>query len=196
MNFPDILILVASYVLGSIPFSYVITRLKTGKDIRTLGSQNVGATNVIRTAGKIPGLLALVLDAAKGIAAVLIAKKFGVSSLLPGLAGCAAMIGHSYPVFLKFRGGKSVATGAGAFGLLAPLPLVSSLGIFFLSLFAFRTVSIGSIIASAFFPLFVWLWKLKALYISSALAAAIIIYRHKRNILGLYHGRSRKENGS
>src|SRR5512146_1155348 len=120
----DIAILLTFYLVGSIPFSYIVTRLKTGKDIRDMGSGNVGATNVMRTSGKKAGLLALFLDVAKGAVAVGICFLLGASQRTAALAGLAAMIGHSYPIFLHFRGGKSVATGAGAFLLLAPFALL------------------------------------------------------------------------
>ena len=105
----------AAYFIGAIPFSYLITRWKTGGDIRNLGSRNVGATNVLRTSGKLPGLVALILDVGKGITAVYLGGALGGNEIWGAVGGFFAVVGHSFPVFLNFRGGKSVATGGGAF---------------------------------------------------------------------------------
>jgi hypothetical protein len=120
------LVLAASYLLGSIPFSYLVARLR-GVDVRTVGSGNVGATNVMRNVGKTAGLAAFALDAAKGAAAAVIAQRVGLGVGLAALAAVAAIFGHMYPVWLGFRGGKGVATGAGAFLPLAPLATADAL---------------------------------------------------------------------
>ncbi|HXT21350.1 MAG TPA: glycerol-3-phosphate acyltransferase, partial [Thermoanaerobaculia bacterium] len=107
-------VVVGSYLIGSIPWSWLVVRWKTGKDVRDVGSGNVGATNVMRAAGRGAGALALVLDVAKGVAPVLIVRAIGTTMLVESLAALAAVIGHMYPVWLRFRGGKGVATAAGA----------------------------------------------------------------------------------
>ena len=189
----DIAVFLIFYLVGSIPFSYIVTRLKTGKDIRDMGSGNVGATNVLRTTGKGAGLLALILDVAKGAVAVGISYLAGGNERTAAIAGFAAMIGHSYPVFLRFRGGKSVATGAGAFLLLAPLAILSSIGVFAAVVAIFRIVSLGSVLAAAAFPLFTWLYGARrGVVICGALAAALILYRHRSNIVRLIRGTERK----
>ncbi len=182
----DIAILLTFYLVGSIPFSFIVTWLKTGKDIRDMGSGNVGATNVMRTSGKKAGLLALVLDVAKGAVAVGICLLLGAGQRTAAMAGLAAMIGHSYPIFLHFRGGKSVATGAGAFLLLSPLAVLSSIGVFAVLVAAFRIVSLGSLLASVSFPFFLWLFGAgRGLVWCGALACCLILYRHRSNIVRL-----------
>lgn len=187
-------IILASYLVGSIPFSYLVTRTMTGKDIRQLGSKNVGATNVMRTTGRLPGLIALVLDVLKGTASVLTARYFfPLSPALPALAGFMAMVGHSFPLFLRFKGGKSVATGAGAFFALSPYGILSSIGVFAIMLFGFRFVSVASMIASATFPLFAWFYgSSKQVVILGALSAGLIVLRHRINLIRLFRGTERK----
>jgi acyl phosphate:glycerol-3-phosphate acyltransferase len=186
--------LIAGYLLGSIPFSYLVTRIITGKDIRHLGSKNVGATNVLRTTGRIPGIVALVLDILKGVAAVLFARDyFGMTLGTAAAAGLAAVVGHSFPIFLNFKGGKSVATGAGAFLMLAPLALLSSIGIFVMMLFGFRIVSLASMVGCFTFPLFAWLFGSNMnIVLFGALSALWIIFRHRENLVRLIHGTERK----
>ncbi|MBS1849794.1 MAG: glycerol-3-phosphate 1-O-acyltransferase PlsY [Acidobacteria bacterium] len=142
-----------SYLLGSIPFGYLLVRVFHGEDVRQTGSGNIGATNVSR---KSPGLgvLTLLLDGCKGIVAVLLTKHFLADR--PGLAACAglaAVLGHMFPLWLNFRGGKGVATGLGSFLLLAPKAILVAAGIFVAVLLLFRRVSLASIIAVAAFPL-------------------------------------------
>ena len=185
-------LIVLSYLLGSIPFSYIITKARTGMDIREMGSKNVGATNVMRTAGRAAGILALILDVAKGAAVVLLARKItGAGS--EALAGFAAMVGHSYPIFLRFRGGKSVATGGGAFLLISPMAILCCIATFLGVLAVFRIVSLASIIAAASFPLFGWMLGASTTAVLwGALSAALIIFRHKTNISHLMQGTERK----
>jgi acyl phosphate:glycerol-3-phosphate acyltransferase len=187
-------VLLAAYLLGSVPFSYLVTRVITGKDIRQMGSKNVGATNVMRTTGKLPGVIALILDTLKGAAAVITAQYFDpVSRGLPAAAGFAAMLGHSYPIFLRFKGGKSVATGAGAFFAMSPVAILSSIGIFAIMLFGFRIVSLASIVGSATFPIFAWLYGAsQQVVLLGALSASLIIFRHKANLIRLFQGTEQK----
>jgi glycerol-3-phosphate acyltransferase PlsY len=178
-----ILILPGSYLLGSIPFAYLITRWKSGKDIRSMGSGNAGATNVARTMGKLSGLIVLILDAGKGIASVLVAQSWTGNDVWGAAAGFFAMLGHSYPIFLHFRGGKSVATGGGAFMTLAPLAMLGSIFIFIVTLSLVRIVAISSVIASASFPVLFWVFGgTPGLIAWAALSALLILYRHKQDL--------------
>ncbi len=191
-----ILSAILSYLIGSIPFSYVIARLVSGKDIRGMGSGNVGATNVMRSTGKLPGITALLLDVLKGAGCVWLAHALGGDSTQMAICGFLAMLGHSFPVFLGFRGGKSVATGGGAFGALVPLAMLSSIGLFGVLLFVFRIVSLGSILAAASFPLFAWLYGAeKGTVLWAAVSATLIIARHHANIVRLFLGTERKLGG-
>jgi acyl phosphate:glycerol-3-phosphate acyltransferase len=181
------------YLIGAIPFSYLAARLKTGGDIRTMGSGNVGATNVLRTSGKTAGFIALIFDVAKGAGAVWVASKLTGSEVWGAIGGFAAMFGHSYPIFLRFRGGKSVATGGGAFLMLCPLGILSSIALFALVLFASRIVSLSSMIASAFFPFFAWIYGSdRGIIIWGALSAALIVFRHRENLIRLFRGTERR----
>lgn len=146
-------IVAGSYLLGSISWSYLIVRAVRGRDVRTIGSGNAGATNAMRAAGKGAGVAVLLLDAAKGAAAVVAARTLGAAPAIVGAAAVAVALGHVYPVFFGFRGGKGVATSAGAMAALAPLPLVLSLAVFALVVAWTRTVSLGSVAAGLAFPL-------------------------------------------
>ena len=193
MNWKFFAIPLVAYFLGAIPFSYLITRWKTGGDIRNMGSGNVGATNVLRTSGKWSGLTALLLDVGKGVAAVYLGRALGGNEIWGAVAGFFAIIGHSFPVFLKFRGGKSVATGGGAFLVLCPLGIISSIVLFIVMLLIFRIVSLGSITASASFPLFAWLYGAeKGIVIMGAISALWIILRHSENVVRLLRRTERK----
>ena len=186
-----ILALVIAYLLGSIPFGYLLVKWRTGGDVRATGSGNIGATNVLRTTGRAAGVATLLLDIAKGYAAVWIAASLAENSQLwMSLSALAVMAGHAYPVLLRFQGGKAVASFIGAFLRLTPLPLIAVL-IVFLGVVAWtRHVSLGSILAAGTFPLAVWLilqasWPVLG---ASILAAAFIIYKHSSNIQRLHDG--------
>jgi acyl phosphate:glycerol-3-phosphate acyltransferase len=186
-------VFIGAYLLGSIPFPYLLAKLKTGQDIREMGSGNVGATNVMRTAGKTVGLITLVLDIAKGATAVLLGRYLLDQAAGAAAAGFFAVLGHAYPIFLGFRGGKSVATGGGAFLMLSPFGILSSIAIFILALATVRIVSVSSILASGMFPLFAWLFGAeRSVVIWGAICASLIIFRHRLNIQRLIHGTERK----
>jgi acyl phosphate:glycerol-3-phosphate acyltransferase len=182
------LVLVASYLLGSIPFSYLVARQR-GVDVRKVGSGNVGATNVMRNVGKGPGLLAFVLDAAKGAVAAVIAQRSGLGPALAALAAVAAIVGHMYPVWLRFQGGKGVATGAGAFLPLAPAATLVALVVFALVLGLTRFVSVGSMAGAAALAVAAAVmgapWPV---VIAAALMAALIAWKHRANIRRLAAG--------
>ncbi|HEX8708125.1 MAG TPA: glycerol-3-phosphate 1-O-acyltransferase PlsY [Pyrinomonadaceae bacterium] len=199
-----LLVLIAAYLLGSIPFGYLIVRAREGADVRETGSGGTGATNVSRRAGKLAGLSTLLLDAAKGTLALLLARwlataDFGVNGWV-ALAAILAVLGHCFPVWLGFRGGKGVATGVGVFLALSPLGVACAALLFILVVGATRYVSLGSVLAAAVFPLFVWLSSVYlkprpdfAPLMAAALAcAAIIILMHRANIGRLLRGTESK----
>jgi acyl phosphate:glycerol-3-phosphate acyltransferase len=188
-----VLVYILSYLLGSIPFAYLFAKLKTGRDIREIGSGNVGATNVMRTAGKTIGLITLVLDVAKGATAVLLGRYLLQEPSAAAAAGFFAVLGHAYPVFLGFRGGKSVATGAGAFLMLSSFGILSSIALFILALAIFRIVSVSSILASGMFPLFARLFGAeRSVVIWGTICATLIIFRHRPNIQRLIAGTEKR----
>jgi len=177
--------LLIAYVLGAIPFGYLLVRMATGADVRTSGSGNIGATNVLRTTGRPAGVATLLLDIAKGYAAVWIAGRLtGEDPLWMALAALAVMAGHAFPVFLGFKGGKAVASFVGAFLCLTPMALLCVLVVFVGVVASSRHISLGSITAAATFPLAVWIVQRSPLpvLLAAIIAAAFIIYRHKENI--------------
>jgi acyl phosphate:glycerol-3-phosphate acyltransferase len=185
-----IIVAVIAYLLGSIPFGYLIVRRKIGADIRQTGSGGTGATNVSRRAGKAAGVLTLLLDAAKGCAAVVIAKAVSGDDWVIAAAAIAALAGHIFPVWLGFRGGKGVATGVGIFLVLAPVALLCAGVIFMAIVVSTRYVSLGSVIAAGLIPVFVWLqsefvspvFDLRPLLTASIVGAALIVFAHRGNI--------------
>jgi acyl phosphate:glycerol-3-phosphate acyltransferase len=185
----------AAYLLGSIPFGLLLSRLFGGGDVRTAGSGNIGATNVARVAGPLPGILTLLLDAGKGAAAVWPAARFSnESATWMMIAVLAVLLGHCFPIWLRFRGGKGVATAAGAFLVLCPPALLGSLILFLLVAFFWRYISLASISAAASMPLLIYLlWAphhAPPLIVTfGALAATgIIVYKHDANIQRLVQG--------
>jgi glycerol-3-phosphate acyltransferase PlsY len=190
-----ILVLAIAYLLGSIPFGYLLVKWTTGADVRAAGSGNIGATNVLRTTGRGAGIATLLLDIAKGYVAVWIAGQLtGRNDLWMSAAALAVMAGHAYPVFLKFQGGKAVASFVGAFLRLTPGPLIAALVVFVCVTVWTRHISLGSIIAAGTFPLAVWLilqasWPV---FLASLLAGVFIIYRHRSNIERLRSGTEHK----
>jgi acyl phosphate:glycerol-3-phosphate acyltransferase len=186
-----LLVLSAAYLLGAIPFGYLLVKWKTGVDVRAAGSGNIGATNVLRTTGRIAGVVTLLLDIAKGYLAVWLAGRFtDHSPLWMSAAALAVMAGHAYPVFLKFQGGKAVASFIGAFLCLTPGAIAAVLPVFVVTVAWTKHISMGSIVAAAVFPLGVWLILKPDLAVVAAavIAAAFIIYRHSSNIQRLRSG--------
>ena len=187
-----VLTAVLSYLLGSIPFGLILVRIFRGQDVRQTGSGNIGATNVARS-WPLLGLLTLVLDAFKGLASpVLVRAIFPGRNELAAMAALCAIVGHIFPVWLKFRGGKGVATALGSFALLAPKATLVTLGVFFAVVMALRYVSLGSIVAVALFPLLAWLLHDYAdapqVLGLMAIASLLIIARHHQNIRRLLAG--------
>jgi glycerol-3-phosphate acyltransferase PlsY len=199
-----VLVLIAAYLLGSIPFGYLLVRLKEGADVRETGSGGTGATNVTRRAGKLAGIVTLALDAAKGALAIYLARNFltpdfGMNWWVAA-ASIAVVVGHIFPVWLGFRGGKGVATGVGVFLALSPLAVIGALLVFILIVWATRYVSLGSIAATASFPLCVWLLSnfyrpvagLREILAASIIGGALIIFMHRANIGRLLSGTESK----
>jgi glycerol-3-phosphate acyltransferase PlsY len=189
----------AAYLLGSIPFGVLLTWLFGGGDVRKSGSGNIGATNVVRVAGPLPGILTLLFDVAKGAAAVWLAGRVSNESATGMMiAALGALLGHCFPVWLKFRGGKGVATAAGAFLVLCPPALIGSLILFLLVVFFWRYVSLASISAAASMPLLIYfLWAPHhapppLVTFGALAAAAIIVYKHDGNIQRLVQGEEPK----
>jgi acyl phosphate:glycerol-3-phosphate acyltransferase len=189
------LIPVASYFLGSIPFGVILARVFGGKDVRKAGSGNIGATNVARVVGPLAGILTLVLDAAKGAAAVFLAERFSqgtATSMM--IAALAALVGHCFPVWLKFKGGRGVATAAGVFAVLCPPACAVALVLFFLVVIFWRYVSLGSISAAAAMPLLIYfLWAPRhapplVITLGTLAAALLIIFKHRENLQRLLAG--------
>jgi acyl phosphate:glycerol-3-phosphate acyltransferase len=190
-TFALLLIVAGSYLLGSIPFGYLLVRIFRGEDVRQSGSGNIGATNVSRTSPML-GVLTLLLDALKGAAAVWLTRIFAPSYTMMALAALFAVFGHMFPFWLGFRGGKGVATGLGSFAVIAPEAVLVAAGIFALVVIIFRYVSLGSIIAVAFFPLLVFemhsYGNMPAALSFMAIASLLIIAKHSQNIRRLLAG--------
>ena len=191
----NLLLLLGAYLLGSIPFGLLVTRLFGGTDIRQSGSGNIGAANVTRIAGPLPGILTLVLDAAKGAFAVWLVERFGDhTARMMIFAGVAALLGHCFPVWLGFKGGKGVATGLGVFAALCPPAALAAVVLFVLIVVSLRIVSLASITAAAAMPLLVYfLWApphAPPLVVSfgTFFAAALIIFKHNANLQRLVEG--------
>jgi glycerol-3-phosphate acyltransferase PlsY len=185
-----IAILIA-YLLGGVPFGFLLVKMRTGKDVRASGSGNIGATNVLRTTGRAIAVITLLLDIAKGVAAVWIAEYLTNGDVTwMSAAALAVMAGHAYPVFLKFKGGKAVASFIGAFSYLTPLPMLAVLLVFVIVVAATKHISAGSIVAAGLFPLGVWmiLHPPAAEVIAALIAGTFIVVRHAANIARLRAG--------
>jgi acyl phosphate:glycerol-3-phosphate acyltransferase len=181
----SLLVLVVAYLVGGIPFGYLLVKLKTGEDVRSKGSGNIGATNVLRTTGRGIAVITLLLDIGKGFFAVWFAARLTDNSPeWTSAAALAVMAGHAYPVFLKFKGGKAVASFIGAFLYLTPVPLAATLVLFVIVVWATRQISMGSVAAAGSLPLAVWMIEHPpgVVLLASIAAAVFIVYRHRANI--------------
>src|SRR5712691_3657597 len=193
IDFP--LIPFAAYLLGSIPFGLLLSKLFGGGDVRKAGSGNIGATNVARVAGLFAGILTLILDTAKGTASVwLAARMTNDSAAWMMIAAFAVLLGHCFPVWLKFKGGKGVATALGVFLALSPLAAVSALLLFVLCVAYWRYVSLGSVAAAAAMPLLIYfLWAPHhappiIIDVGTLAIALVVIYKHDGNLQRLVEG--------
>ncbi|HEY3025832.1 MAG TPA: glycerol-3-phosphate 1-O-acyltransferase PlsY [Pyrinomonadaceae bacterium] len=211
----SLLVILIAYLLGSIPFGYLLVRAGKGADVRATGSGGTGATNVSRQAGKVFGVITLLLDATKGAAAILVARWIlGLAVFAQegqtgsavqtdwwiAAAAVAVIIGHCFPVWLGFRGGKGVATGLGVFLMLAPIPVGMAGLVFIVIVLLTRYVSLGSIVAAATIPGFVWLqssviWPVpdvSPLVTAAICGAMLIVFAHRANIQRLIQGTESK----
>ena len=191
---------VGAYFVGSIPFGFLIGKLR-GKDIRTLGSKNIGATNVYRTVGKPWGILAFLCDFLKGFLPTLAAQKFGNADWLPLMVGILTVAGHMWTCFMKFNGGKGIATGFGMLVALTPVLVLTAFAVWVVVMLVSHYVSLGSIVAAAFLMVVVWLplsdwvdWRILSgctgyhdlpLCILVTVLCAFAIWKHKTNIIRL-----------
>ncbi|RKZ00439.1 MAG: acyl-phosphate glycerol 3-phosphate acyltransferase [Candidatus Hydrothermota bacterium] len=187
-----LMLMIFAYIVGGIPFAYILVKLKTGKDIRTIGSGNVGGTNAARAAGIHIGLLVGLLDMLKGALPTYIALKVcGADAAV--LVGVTAVIGHMFTPFLSFQGGKGVATGTGAFLVLAPDAVAVGAVIWLIITAIFRFVSLGSMMAAVGMAVYVILFKdIPMLWVASIALALLIIVRHRSNIRRLLKGEEPK----
>ena len=189
-------VLALAYLVGSVPFGYLLVRFVRKEDIRAVGSGNIGATNVARAGSKNLGILTLLLDLSKGLLAVLLARHFapgvpGEPSDLAVGAAVAAIVGHIFPVWLGFRGGKGVATALGVLLALAPILALALAGVFILAVALTRIVSVASIAAAAMLPLFAMLLlpDRSPIYLGGIIfIALLVIVKHHANIARLMHG--------
>ncbi|MEG6616242.1 glycerol-3-phosphate 1-O-acyltransferase PlsY [Peptococcaceae bacterium 1198_IL3148] len=192
MHLDVIIVLVVGYLLGSIPSGYILAKLWRGIDIRQYGSGNIGATNIYRTLGVAPGILVLLADMAKGIAAVLAARYIAsgdIQAIAELSAAVGALLGHSASIFLKFKGGKIVATGGGIIFVISPLTGLIALVLLIATVAITRYVSAGSMVAALSIPIAFYLLNLDLPYLIFGIAvAALVIYKHRSNIKRIFSG--------
>lgn len=195
ISMTQLLLVVIGYFLGSIPFGLFFAKIFARQDIRQVGSGNIGATNVTRVAGTLPGMLTLLFDAAKGALAVWIAARFSNHDAASMMSvAIAALLGHCYPIWLRFKGGKGVATGLGIFTALAPFAGLSALAVFIIVSFAWRYASLGSIAAAASMPLFMYFFWAPGhappwiITFGTLFATALVIFKHDANLQRLVEG--------
>jgi glycerol-3-phosphate acyltransferase PlsY len=195
LSVATLLLVLVGYLVGSIPFGMILARILGGKDVREHGSGNIGAANVSRVVGPVAGIVTLLLDAAKGGMAVWLAARFtehNASAMI--LAGLGALLGHCFPVWLGFRGGKGVATALGVFTALCPLAALSAFILFLLVVAFWRYVSLGSVSSAAAMPLLIYfLWAPGhapplVITLGTLFAAALIFYKHDANLQRLVDG--------
>ncbi|MBI4476438.1 MAG: glycerol-3-phosphate 1-O-acyltransferase PlsY [Acidobacteria bacterium] len=185
--------LTLGYLIGSIPFALLLPRHAAGVDVRRVGSGNPGAANVLRSAGARLGVSVLALDAAKGISAVLLAGRLGADLGTASAAGFASIVGHVFPVWLRFRGGKGVATTCGVFAILAPVATAAAAAVFVLTIWITRYISLGSLVASlTLAPLAYWTHAAPPAVVAAVAASILIVHRHRENVRRLKTGTERR----
>ena len=186
------LAVIFGYLAGSVPFAYLLAR-RAGIDVRAVGSRNVGAANVMRSTGTGRAVAVMALDVAKGAAAVAIANLTSSGAALPAVTGAAAVVGHIYPVWLRFHGGKGVAVAAGVFAVLTPVATAVAAALFLLTVWVTRYISLGSIAATALLPPIAWLAGAPLAVVGAAVgSAALILFRHRTNLRRLRAGTERR----
>jgi glycerol-3-phosphate acyltransferase PlsY len=183
------LVIGVAYLIGSVPFALLLARRWGAADLRHLGSGNIGAANVLRATGVTAGVLAAVLDIGKGAASVLVAERLSRDESAVAVAGLAAIIGHIYPVWLRFRGGKGVATACGVFSVLTPIAVPPAFALFIATVWLTQYVSLGSVLASLTLPPLAYAFgaPLPAILVACA-AAIVIVFRHRSNLARLHAG--------
>jgi acyl phosphate:glycerol-3-phosphate acyltransferase len=183
-----VLVVIAAYLIGSVPFALILARRFGIGDLRRIGSGNLGAANVLRTSGVRAGLTVMLLDVAKGAGSVMLAQRFDGGAVMAA-AGLAAIVGHVFPVWLRFRGGKGVATACGVFSLLTPLAVGPALAVFLGAVWVTRYISVGSILASVALPPIAYATGSPAAALAAAVAAALlIVIRHRTNLARVLAG--------
>ena len=189
-----LVVIVTAYLIGSIPFSFLVARAFGVADVRRVGSGNVGATNVLRSAGRGAGAVALGLDVAKGALAVALAQRLAPGHpVLPAVAAAVAVLGHVYPVWLGLRGGKGVATGLGAFAVLEPVAALISLPIFALTAATTHYASLGSVAGAAALGALTFFFRgPDPVAIAAIATAALIVFRHRSNLRRVWGGTERR----
>ena len=188
----EIIAVVIAYLVGSVPFAFVLAR-RRGIDLRRVGSGNVGASNVLRTSGIRSAVAAMCLDGAKGCMAVIVAQRLTAGEATPVAAGVASIIGHIYPVWLGFRGGKGVATATGVFAVLAPLALGIASSVFLLAVWVTRYISVGSLAAAITLAVATVASDVSmAVAVGAIVSALIIVHRHRANLARLVAGTERR----
>lgn len=189
-----IFIALFGYLLGSVPTGLILTKLFSKVDPRKIGSKNIGATNIFRTAGKALGILTLVGDLLKGAAPVVIAIQWGESDLWIAISGLSPFLGHIFPIFLGFKGGKGVATALGVYLVISPIAVFIEFLIFAGIVWRWRFISLGSITCATTIPILIAYFRSdsQAYFIVSVMMAALILYRHQSNISKLLQGTENK----
>jgi len=186
-------IVIVAYLIGSVPFALLLARRWGAADLRRIGSGNLGAANVLRASGVKAGVLVAVLDITKGAVSVMLAQRFADHAAAPAAAGLAAIVGHIYPVWLRFRGGKGVATACGVFSVLTPFAIPPALGIFVVAVWLTKYISLGSMLASVALPPIAYATGSPAPAVAAAfVASAIIVFRHRSNLVRLRTGTERR----
>jgi glycerol-3-phosphate acyltransferase PlsY len=184
---------VIGYLLGSIPFAFVLSRRLRGIDIRRSGSGNVGAANVLRTSGVPAAVLVMALDMAKGAGSVIVVQRWLGGEAAPAAAGVAAVVGHIYPVWLHFRGGKGVATACGVFTVLTPWAMAPVIALFVVTVWLTRYISLGSVVATMALGPIAYGLRAPAPVVAAAVGgAAVIVFRHRSNLRRLWSGDERR----
>jgi acyl phosphate:glycerol-3-phosphate acyltransferase len=187
------ILIVAAYLLGSIPFALVLARRWSGRDLRRIGSGNLGAANALRASGVKAGVAVAILDMLKGALSVMIAERLSGSAAAPAAAGVAAIVGHIYPVWLRFRGGKGVATACGVFAVLTPFAVPPALAMFAAIVWITRYVSLGSVAASIALPAIAYAIDSPLPVVAAACgASALIVFRHRANLVRVRAGTERR----
>ncbi|HEX5107070.1 MAG TPA: glycerol-3-phosphate 1-O-acyltransferase PlsY [Vicinamibacterales bacterium] len=188
----NVLAITLGYLIGSVPFAQLLSA-RRGIDLRRVGSGNVGASNLLRTLGVRPAVVAMCLDAVKGAVAVLVAQRLAVSAVTPMAAGVASVVGHVYPVWLRFRGGKGVATAAGVFAVVSPIALAIACAVFVLSVWITRYISVGSLAGTLSLAVVTAVNDDPiAVPFGAAAAALVIVYRHRANLSRILAGTERR----